>query len=273
VLRDDILGLRRLGSTKKEELISQVEESVLKTVDLLTTEFGIYCWDFVPYEAIVVVLCYIFSKAGQLDADQTKRVRQWFWRASLGERYRGASDSFISKDLRTVRDYVLDGKGSANSFGEIPSLSALIGSEFRSNNSRSRAFVLALAAKKPRNLTNGLAIDMTDALSIYNRKQFHHIYPKAYLRRQQLSDNENSVVNICMLAASENNDIGDRDPNTYIPDLVRQLGQEADPIFSSNLLPTPQEVDYSRLSYADFLQKRASLLSNLVNLLCEGGSV
>ena len=54
---------------------------------------------------------------------------------------------------------------------------------FRSNVSRSRAYILALAANKPRNLTNGAYIDPSVALSAYNKKQFHHIHPRAHLKR------------------------------------------------------------------------------------------
>ncbi len=59
---------------------------------------------------------------------------------------------------------------------------------FRSNTSRSRAYILALAAKSPRNITNGARIDTDDALSMYNKKQYHHFYPRAYLKKYGISN-------------------------------------------------------------------------------------
>src|SRR5262249_13203668 len=135
------------------------KESLLKTVDHLSTEFGIYSFDFLPYEAIGIILCFVFSKIDALDAAQSSRVRQWFWRSAFNERYRGASEHYISKDLESILSFVILNATKADIFGPAPSADLWTEASFRSNNSRSRAFVLALALRGPRNLTNGSVID------------------------------------------------------------------------------------------------------------------
>lgn len=273
VNRDEILNLRKIPAHEMDKLVVATKETLLKAIDTLTTEFGIYSWDFLPYEALVVILSFIYSKEPKLTASQTKRVREWFWRASFAERYRGASDSYISKDLQAVYAYVISGNGTASYFGEVPSNETLQNVEFRSNNSRSRAFVLALATQRPRNITNAMIIDTTEALSVFNKKQFHHIYPKAFLRNHQISGEPNSIVNITMLAASENNLISDENPNAYLPRLINDHKLEAESIFASNLLPSPGSVDYSTLTYQEFCFKRSALIYGLVKKLCNGGIV
>jgi hypothetical protein len=141
---------------------------------------------------------------------------------------------------------------------------------FRSNVSRSRAYVLALAAKHPRNLTNGSYIDPAVALSSYNKKQFHHIFPRAYLKRTKTFLSDNLLINICMIAAAGNNAISDSDPNQYLPECVANLGVEADEVFSSNLLPIPSSFDYSKASYDSFLKVRAKLIAQFAEILCSG---
>ena len=71
--------------------------------------------------------------------------------------------------------------------------------------------MLALAAKHPRNLTNGTVLDVAEALSSYNEKQFHHVFPRAHLRRQG-TQNDNILLNICMLSAAANKIISDKRP-------------------------------------------------------------
>jgi hypothetical protein len=127
-----------------------------------------------------------------------------------------------------------------------------------------------LAIHNPRNLTNGIAIDTAEALSSYNKKQFHHIYPKAFLKSVETESETNSLVNICMLAASENNAISDESPHTYLPALVEKHSAQASTVFKSNFLPDPLTMDYSTLSYEDFLEKRAQLIHAEMTQLSNG---
>ena len=159
ITKDNILALRKLKPDEIDQLVSDTREALLTVVDLLTTEFGIYSWDFLPYEALVIILSKIFYDARLLDPAQIKRVKQWFWRSSFGERYRGASETYISKDIELVHQFVVNGKGAPTAFGDPPSEAVLRSVEFRSNNSRSRALILGLATGHPRNLTNGAAVD------------------------------------------------------------------------------------------------------------------
>ena len=255
-----------------EALVEKTKSALLKTVDLLATEFKIYSWDFLPYEAIAIVLCYIFSNGKALDAAQTRRVRQWFWRSSFDERYRGASEHFITKDLDAIHKFAIEGTGKPDDFGSKPKVNIWETVVFRSNNSRSRAFVLTLALSRPRNLTNGIAIDPAEALSIFNQKQFHHIYPRSHLKKIDAPGNHNSMANICILAASENRLISDKNPYEYLPDCVSALGNDAKAVFAANLLPDPASFPYATASFTEFSSARASLITAAVDRLCDGAS-
>lgn len=273
IKKDQVLSLRNLSKEEMDALVDVAKDALLKTVDLLKTEFKIYSWDFLPYEAIAIVLSYVFSKRKTLSLEDVRRVRQWFWISGFSERYRGASESFVSQDLEAIDSYVIAGEEPQKSFGTIPSIENFKKLSFRSNNSRSRALIILLALKSPRNLTNGALIDPEVALSNYNKKQFHHIYPKAHLKRTLAPGEHNSLANLCMLAASENNAISDDHPNEYLPRLVGQLGTDADLVFSSNYLPTPDSVDYSSLDYLDFIHARAALMLEDINKLANGASI
>jgi hypothetical protein len=77
-------------------------------------------------------------------------------------------------------------------------------------------------------------------------------------------------VNICIIAASENNKISDSDPNDYLPQLMTNLGPSADDVFQSNFLPIPKETDYAKQDFTAFLDKRAPILHDLITGLCDG---
>lgn len=272
IKKEDILALRSLPKSEMDDVTEKTREALLKSVDLLSTEFGIYSWDFLPYEAFIIVLCNIFESVSSLSSDQVNRLRQWFWRSAFAQHYRGASEHFVSRDIQTVSDFVLKGNGNASGYGSIPTVDIITKTAFRSNNSRSRAFILSLARYSPRNLTNGAVIDVSEALSAYNKKQFHHIFPKAFLKRTGASGEHNSLANICMLAASENRAISDENPNTYLAECTARLGKDAAAVFASNIMPRPELFEYETAEYPKFLAARAQLIHERVLALCDVGN-
>lgn len=267
--RSQLLGLRDVDEGDMQSLVARTKAALLRSVDLLATEFRIHSWDFLPYEAVLIVLCYVCSRLSQLDPDHIKRIRQWFWRSAFSERYRVGGESFVTKDLEAVVAFVTN-SGEPSLFGEPLSGDQLQKSGFRSSNSRSRAFILALASRNPRNLTNGAAIDATEALSQFNKKQFHHIHPKAFLKRQGTQEDENVLANICMLAAAENNAVSDADPRSYIPAAISRHGGGAADVLGSNLMPLPANLDYSSVSYVDFIRARGEVIAGYLRRLCDG---
>ncbi|MDE2130812.1 MAG: DUF262 domain-containing protein [Betaproteobacteria bacterium] len=253
--------LRDLTTPQIEALATKTESALQHAVDALSTQFKIHSWDFLSYEAVLIVTTYLFKDTKHLTAEQSARLRQWFWRASFGERYKVGGENFVSKDLDLVSKYVLEGKGEPEQFGSVPLAADWGKTQFKSNVSRSRAFILALAAKAPRNLPNGMHVDIQNALSSYNKKEYHHFYPRAYLKAVGDQDVSNVLGNIIMLTASSNKSISDSPPAKYVPPLVASLGPDSENVFASNLLPSPKSFDYEKGSYQDFLAARGELLS------------
>jgi hypothetical protein len=269
--KSQLLDLRNVGEGEMQQLVERTKAALLRAVDLLSTEFRIHSWDFLPYEAVLVITCYICSRLQKLEQAHVIRLRQWFWRSAFNERYRVGGENFVSRDLELVRDFVQNGD-DPSAFGPPPSDEVIRNSSFRSNNSRSRAFILALASCKPRNLTNGALIDTANALSQFNKKQFHHIHPKAHLRRISETDDQNVLANICMLVASENNSVSDSPPQEYLPAFIDSHGSTADGVLRSNLMPDTGNFDYATSSFSEFINSRSILVANYVSSLCMGES-
>ena len=114
-----------------------------------------------------------------------------------------------------------------------------------------------------------MQIDVQQALSTFNRKQFHHIFPRGHLKKAKEED-DNLLLNICLLPAAANLKISDQDPNKYLPQLQADLGGSADVIFASNMLPEPSSFDYSTASYEDFIAARLKIMRDRVGKLCDG---
>jgi hypothetical protein len=271
IKQTQIISLRDIDEEPMQQLVERVCEGLMQAVDMLSTEFGIYSWEFLPYEASLIIACRLCCQQIVDTAEKMQRLRQWFWRSSFTERYRVGGENFVSKDIGLVSDFVSGTNGQADDFGAIPDdhlrWTRL---QFRSNNSTSRAFILALAAKHPHSLITGRAIDTAQALSKYNKKEFHHLYPTAYLKREKAPGQHNCLANICMLPAAENKEISDSDPNKYLTTCVQGLGGQAEQVFASNFLPSSQTIDYSAADFPEFIKSRAMLLSQFIQSLCAG---
>jgi hypothetical protein len=269
-IKDDaIYELRKINAAQLATLTKKTEHALFHSVDALSTEFGVYSWDFLSYEALVVIMCALFADSHVLSVEQHVRLKQWFWRASWSERYKAGGETFVSKDIERVKGFVLKNSEAASFFGQPPTEAEWKRIYFRMNASRSRALALALATASPRCLLNGAAIDVQQALSAFNRKQFHHVYPRGHLKKAK-EDDDNLVLNICLLPAAANLKISDQDPNKYPPHLQLELGDLADEVFASNVLPKPSAFDYSKATYDDFTHARRQLLGDLVAELCDG---
>ena len=82
-----------------DELVKQTIAALCCAVDQLVTDFRLYSLDFLPYEAHLVILTYVYSRNVSLNVGQLERVRQGFWRTSFAECYRGATDTVVSRLL------------------------------------------------------------------------------------------------------------------------------------------------------------------------------
>ncbi len=262
--------LRNLSTAEIDALASKTEAALQHAVDSLSTQFKIHSWDFLSYEAVLIISTYIFRETKHLSAEQSARLRQWFWRASFGERYKVGGENFVSKDLENVAGYVLAGNGDAGQFGSVPQPGEWGKTQFKSNVSRSRAFILALAAASPRNLPNGMNVDVQHALSSYNKKEYHHVFPRAYLKAIGEGSSSNVLGNIVMLTSASNKTISDNPPSKYVPPLCASLGTNCDAVFTSNLLPSPSAFNYEKATYTEFLAERGKLLTSHVTKLILG---
>ncbi len=270
VKKEDVLTLRQRPKNDITTATESVRTAMLRAVDLLGTEFHIASMSFLPYEAQLVCVVNLFSRFGELTAEQTRRLRQWFWRSSFSQHYRGASEAFVSSSLAKMSNWIANGDGRVSDFGNAPDAQTLIQQNFNFQGAVSKAFVLALARSAPRNLISGTLVDVGSALSVYNKRQFHHIYPKAHLKRIGQTRSSNSIVNICILAANENNRISDAEPSAYIPQITNDLGDQAATVFDSAMLPPPDAFAYADESFQNFLGVRSVILEAHISQLCDG---
>lgn len=262
--RQTVLELRKHPSDELTAKMADVSEALKRAVDFLITEVYAKSSDFLPYERQLVALAYVYTKIRMPHQNQINNLRRWFWRTSFSERYRRGGEGLFDDDLTNVVAS-LDNPAVLDRFGKPPASDDIKRTEFRSASAFSNAFVDLLASYHPRNFVNGTRIDTGKALSKYNRKEFHHIFPQAYLTKHGIPKSKiNSVANICMLSADQNKIIGDKAPSIYVTEMQKTHADQFDDVLTSNLIP-PEAAPYLFADdFEGFLETRSQHIARVI---------
>jgi hypothetical protein len=259
--KETILSLRNKDGGELQARMAEVREAMQRAVDFLTDDLHVRSVAFLPYERQLVAISYAFCKHRKLSATASEVLRRWFWRTSFAERYRRGGEGLFDDDLRTVTE-AFDKPELLFNFGTPPTAEELAQAEFRKGTALANAFVALLASAKPRNLVNGMFIDTAKALSSYNRKEFHHLFPQGHLKSRGIAaDKINSLVNICMLSAEHNKYVSDKKPSEYMAEFECALGNEFVPVLESNLIPRSAIPFLKSDNYDGFLRDRAEFMA------------
>jgi hypothetical protein len=120
-----------------------------------------------------------------------------------------------------------------------------------------------LAQESPTSFVSGEPITIAQVLQGYNRNEFHHLYPRAYLRSQGYDmDQINRLANFVFMSSADNKILGGDAPSQY----KQRLDSAALPmILERSVCPANLFDD----DYSAFLKNRAARLSDLANRLIE----
>lgn len=251
--------LDRTNIRKLETDWDDINKAFLLAVEFVKTKLHIKNFDYLPFDAILVPLAYIFHKKHELDNEQTKIVEKWFWRACLSNRYDATIESRIEEDCIAF-DELLD--------GEVPIFAYFIDWETLKNRLISQRYnlrnafvktVLALYSyAEPKNLTDGRDVSLDGVFSGYYKHNLHHIFPQAYLRRTE-ADKKNlfdSVINIMFIPAITNGGISDQDPAFYLTTL-QDTNSDLKEILYKHFIPDIEHSGLLTNSFLQFLEYRA----------------
>ncbi|MFA5782096.1 MAG: DUF262 domain-containing protein [Bacteroidales bacterium] len=242
----------------------KVCEALRKAIDFLHTELNCSIQDFLPFQQQIAPIAKFYSEGVVSDAEQIKSLKKWFWKTSFSDRYStGQTTSKMNTDIETIIQIREGNYKAVDSIKYSVTESELIGTKFSKANPLTRAFLLLMAQYSPIDLVKNTKIDITQALSEYNRKQFHHIFPNAFLKTQGVEQKKIfSIVNFCFLPADSNKNISKKKPSDYFFNLIPQ--SDFNTILESNLIPIKKDI-YQRNDYTTFIEKRAEIIVNEVD--------
>ena len=260
--------LLELNGQQVRAAFPKVRNGILGAIDFLRKQLKVMSLKNLPYSSLIIPLCAFFAepdgKEVSYDSEVNTKLKKWFWRSCFTNRYGSQTKRTATIDINEVEKLK---DGAANIFGDIsPEISENFfqANYFRLTSANTKTFILMLANNNPKTLLSGSLIDLDRVLQKYNRAEFHHIYPKAYLKDLGTSDEKiNCLANFCFLNASENKKIGKKKPSDYIT--LMPQGDVLEEILTNTFCPSESFDD----NFERFVNERSDLLSAFAKSLMQ----
>jgi hypothetical protein len=213
---------------------------------------------------IIPIAIYSQLKGEKLSAKESRDLLYWLLVANARGRYsRGSSESLLNEDLTilfkggTPEDLL---EPIRRLFGRLDvSADDLVG-----RNARHPLFAMSYLALKglgAKDWETGVGISLV-AVGKQHLIQFHHIYPKALLKKADVdSKSINEIANLAFIAGRTNQRIGKKPPSEYFKEILKERGASA---LESQMIPTALTT-LTMEGFGIFLQNRREALAAAIN--------
>lgn len=259
-------ALMSLSGSNVRERFEEIGNGVKGAIDFLKNNLGIPNLKAMPFATLLVPLAVFFAVPGngsvRLTAPQKASLIRWFWRSCFSRRYSSGVLRNLKDDIAAMTT-LRDGVSSS-----IDSIKTVIEPEFFTQNTlntgsvNSKTFILMLAHQKPLSFVSGQPVSLEKVLKDYNRNEFHHIYPKAFLSGKVEVEQINQLANFAFISAIDNKTLGGVKPSLYKP---KMSTKDLPLISKKSLLPDSTWKD----DFETFIAERALLLTELAKKLID----
>lgn len=268
---DSIDQLRKHDADTLKEAVKVAEDAYRRAVDFLVTQIRVDNARIIPYSNQITVLVEIFRSVSMPTAEQYKAIERWFWQTAAAGYFSGWNSGQMNSDLRTVHNFAQGKKTEIEFRARRQAVDVWETRTFRTNAAHTKLLAIVLAHHQPIDLLTGRRIETAQSLAWNNTKEFHHFFPKDYLKSQDVSvDRRNVLANIIMLTSGSNKKISNRAPSEYLKDVASVAGSDLERWLSSNLISMEAYQAALHDDYDRFLRIRAQTLDNALDEKTDG---
>lgn len=171
-------------------------------------------------------IIYLTLRAQGKPAGEIERaVRRWFVMSVITGRYSGSPETTFDFDIRQIHEQGHDTYANAVISSELSEAiwKSLLPQEMNTSSAISPIFRVYKVAHVKMNDKGFLSRDITVTDLILNRSDAHHVFPKAYLKKNGMTKGRyNQIANYALAQSEINIAIGDRAPSDYFKIVLDQ---------------------------------------------------
>ncbi|MGN7820535.1 GmrSD restriction endonuclease domain-containing protein [Chitinophaga sp. 22536] len=193
----------RLGKKEFIDMWPRAVFCIKSSVDFFRS-YGVPVSRLLPYNALIVPFSYFFflhpdNPAGYM----IQRLEDFFWRCSLGFRYSSSVEGKLSQDIEKI-DTILSDQTPAYEWSiDITPEGIKKAGSFSTGRSYIKAILCLYTMHKPKSFNNHLDVQIDNNwLKVSNSKNYHHFFPKAWMKKNSPQTNDemvNHILNITIV--------------------------------------------------------------------------
>jgi hypothetical protein len=257
----------------KEEVISTwplVVEGVKHAIDYFRTVYGIPASRLLPYPSLIIPFAYFFhNHKKQPSGNRAKYLEDFFWRVSLSGRYSQGLEGRVVQDIARIQQILQNQKPSYDWSVDVSPTFIEENGYFSTGRSFIKALLCLLARKGPRSFqtNNPVTLD-NDWLKQANSKNYHHFFPKSFLKKKGQDDRWiNHIANITLVDDYLNKRvILAQAPATYIKKFAKE-NDHLNKTLATHLIGKPEICGILENDYEKFFAKRCQKISKELQML------
>lgn len=255
-------GLLALNGAEVRDRFAEITNGIKGAIDFVRSNLLVQRLRNLPYPTLLVPLAVFFAapegKDVQMNDAQRSQLVRWFWRAAFSRRFSAGVLKKLNRDVGEAAKLRDDGASDLDDLSVIITSDWFLDNRFTIGSVNTGTFILLLAHAQPLSFVSGAKVDLAKVLNAYNRHEFHHIFPKKYLKDQGRIGNR--LANFAVISAVDNRELGGEAPSSY----KERMPANPENVLASALLPESMFED----EYDAFLDKRAERLVSYANELC-----
>ena len=248
------------------ERFEEIVNGIRGAVDFLRVNLKVQSIANLPFSTILVPLSVFFAQPGndfvRVNDHQRSRLVRWFWRSCFSRRFSSGVLRNLKDDIKAIEELRNGRPNVLGDFGVVISGNFFKTNAFRINTVNTKSFILMLAQRDPLNFVSGQPVPLDRVLRDYNRSEFHHLYPRAFLTRLDIpKKDQGALFNFCFLSKVDNTTLAGHSPSGYRTHMPDDVGE----VLDRALCPPSLFAD----NYQTFGEERSSMLAREANRLME----
>jgi hypothetical protein len=252
-------NILQLNKTEIIDAWEDVITAIKYSIDFFRSVYRIPVSSLLPYDSLLIPFSYFFYVTNDKPkGDQLRYLEEFFWRVSLSYRYGSSTESKLAQDIKRIDEIIAGKRPDYDDYKVyLSNPKTLIDTSFSAGSSYCKAILCLYCYFEPKDFQdNGKVILDNSWLKLANSKNYHHIFPKSFLKKTN-QYNENSIVNISLVGAELNkNKIRAKAPSIYFNDFNDE-NVSLKLTLKSHLINGIDEFGLSSDDYSVFLQKRS----------------
>ncbi len=257
-------SILRLDKQQFINIWPKAMDAIERAVEYFKNSYRIPVSQLLPYNALIVPFSYFFyHHKDKPTGDRKKLLEDFFWRCALSGRYSSSVESKLAQDVKRI-EKILNGEQPLYEWGVDISPDFIIKHGwFSAGRSYVKAILCLYAYHEPKSFNDNSIINISNYwLKQANSKNYHHFFPRAYLKKQGVDEfNINNVLNITIVDDFLNKrEISANSPSKYMKKFAR-VNKEIKNTMSTHLISDLEDFGIWENDYKKFMTKRAELVS------------